>query len=705
VNKQFFRIRFFLPLALVFFLPYTLVAQSVLSMSDPALLAKAVNSKTEVERCIILATPESLAQAKDGLTLSKIIDEADKQALLEILRGINSILYPASASNGSGSRTAASALFTIDPSIGSIHHSYSIGLTQLVEASQGKIFAAPRGSESSFLNEILPALAIFRSQDQEVARNALAYAQRFIALPEQKSVIPGLVQARFERLTDQPVAAYYSYQKLLEVYPDLWPARLELGVISLELSRPVNALNFLKPLVNTRTEDPAFIQPYSIALYRNGKLAEAEPFIRKALEYFPGSDDLSLTLAHVLMDRSDYQAAQPLIDGYGRKHPSNRLYLYLKTQLSKSHGRYDDTLKWARKALQAYPGDPEIMILLAGVLFQGPESGHKEASLLCESALSFMAGAPKTDATGLSLYNPLQLAMRQEAEDLAERYLLMNAYNSQDWYAAADLMDKLAKAGLDKEVVATILRKSGRNAEALAFSNQWYNEDPASEPAIEAYLRSLAASVSGPGLAAAGSTVSDMGFGILGSLGSTLNAQPVLLGLAIQLLSGSASKEMRSYLYYLQGSFSSDSDIAIDYYRKALLERADNIEAIAALAKAYADKNDKAKALFYIKQARMVGIADQQIQTQLKTLEAKLNAPEPKLNAAVAESEAESEAAAPKTSNAPQSGAAAPNTSGALQSGAAAPNTSGALQSGAAASNTSGAVAKPANPEVAVIRE
>jgi len=641
VKKQFLHIRIFLPLFLVLMLPSALGAQSALNMSDPSLLAKTVYSKVEVERCIILATPDSLALAQEGLAHSKVIDEADKKALLEIIRGINSILYPATTSPvaaGSAQKAGAQRFFSIDPSIVSAHNGYSIGLTQLVEASQGKVFAAPRGSEPSFLNEILPALAIFRSDDQEVVRSALGCAQRFMSLPDQPSAIPGLVQARHERLSGLPANAYYTYQKLLESYPDLWPARLELGVISLELSRPINALNFLNPLANSRTNDPSFIKPYSIALYRNGKLAEAEPFMRNALEYYPGADELSLMLAHILLDRNDYQAAQPLIDAFGKKHPDDRLYLYLKTQLSKHQGRQDDTLRWARKALQSYPGDPEIMVLLAGVLFQGPESGHREATLLCESALSFLAGTPATDATGLPLYYPLQIAMRQEAETLAERYLLMSAYNRQDWYAAADLLDKSAKAGLDKEVVATILRKSGRYAEALNFSNEWYNENPASEPAIEAYLRSLAASFSGTGLASAGQAVSDISTGFLGNFGVTLGAQPALVGLVINLLSGSASKEMRSYLYYLQGSISVDSDSAIDYYRKALLERADNIEAVAALAKAYADKNDKAKALFYIKQARIIGIEDQQIEAQLGALETMLNAPASQLDSTVAES-------------------------------------------------------------------
>ena len=192
---------------------------------------------------------------------------------------------------------------------------------------------------------------------------------------------------------------------------------------------------------------------------------------------------------------------------------------------------------------------------------------------------------------------------------------------------------------------------------SLGFFQRMVQRKPDSEPAIEAiyaprrlHLRNR------PGIG--GKPVSDISTGYLGNLGLTMNAQPVLVGLVINLLSGSASKEMRSYLYYLQGSISADSDSAIDYYRKALMERADNIEAMAALAKAYADKNDKTKALFYIKQARVVGIEDQQIEAQLNALEVALNAPQPQLESTVVESNNASAA----TSAAKDSGSIAPAT-------------------------------------------
>ena len=69
-------------------------AQTALAMSNPGMLSKTLNSKTEIERCIILATPNSLDRAKDGLAQSKVISDDDKKALSEISRGISVLLYP-----------------------------------------------------------------------------------------------------------------------------------------------------------------------------------------------------------------------------------------------------------------------------------------------------------------------------------------------------------------------------------------------------------------------------------------------------------------------------------------------------------------------------------------------------------------------------------------------------------------------------------
>ena len=634
-------IAFLIPLSGYILMP--LSAQTNISMASPEVLAKIVNTKAEIERNIIRATPTSLALARDGLIQSKVVSEDDKNAMLEIIRGISCLLYPFPPRpkiNDTGSG------FFVDPSIKNIYPVYSVCLTQLVEAFQGRIFAAPKGSEGAFLAEILPALAIFKTMDRETARTALGYVERFDASNSFVSTIPGLVRARYARITGDLLGAYTGYKKVLDTYPDVWPARLELGVLSLELDRPVNALAFLAPLTESRNSDKFVIAPYSIALYENGEFADAEPFALKGLEYDPDSFELALIAAHIFIDKNDFSAAQPYLDAIGKKKASDRMYLYLKAVYAKGQNRYDEALKWARKALQTYPGDPEVMVLLAGILFAGPDTGHEEASALCLEARKLfenvqlappgpILAGPIPAGAGLPPPSPLKTAMREEAKSEATRFLMLEAYNHQDWYKAATMLEDSSSTGLDKAVIATILRKSGRTREALAFSSEWYKEAPQEESAVEAYLRSLAASSTGIGVAsAATSGVSDASSGLLGlaagysqgGLSPSLESgQAPLIGLVLKLLSGSCSKGMLSYLHYLRGTLQTDPDAAIDSYRLALLERGDNVEALAALAKAYSRKNDAQKALFYIKQARSIGIDDMDLAAELKALEASIS--------------------------------------------------------------------------------
>jgi tetratricopeptide (TPR) repeat protein len=602
-------------------------------MTDPSVISKILSSRPEIERCILLATPESLKKARDGLGQSKVISEADRDALSEIIRGVSAILYPGPKSPTAkksgiivrGGTDSASGFF-VEKNLNGVTPAYSASLTQLVEASLGKIFASPKGTEGSYLTEILPALAIFRSTDKEVARDAIGYAVRFTAAGGPESVIPKLAAARFDRISGDLTAAYVAYRSLLDAYPSLWPARLALGQISLDIDQPVNALNWLESLVAEQDGNPEFLEAYTTALYRNDRLSEAEYAMRKSLEYEPNSGSIALIGAHILLDRNDYSAAQPLLEVASRKKSGDRMYLYLRAVQSRGLNRNDEAIRWARKGLQAYPTDPEIMVLLAGGLFAGPESGHEEAKLLCEEARKLLG--VKQDRR-----DPLQTAMREEAEGEAARYLMLDAYSHQDWYAAASILETSSQASLDKSMVATILRKSGRTSEAVSFTSQWFGQAPASEDAVEAYLRSLAAAATKSGLASAGmpgkpdvapTTPGLPGIGSLGSLG--LPGEASIVGLVLQLLSGSYSERTRSYLLYLRGTLQSDPDQAIDSYRLALLERADNVEALAALARTYSKKGDSQKALYYLRQAKAIGIVDVELLAEMKALETSLSA-------------------------------------------------------------------------------
>lgn len=597
-------------------------AQTSLTMADPDVLARLISNKAEIERLTVLATPSSLAAARDGLLQSKVIPEDERRAMLEILRGLSMLLYSPSESVPA---------FFIDPSLKNIQPGYSVCLSQLAEAFQGRIFAAPKGAEGSFLSQLLPALAIFTTKDKETGRTALAYAQRFETSGGMESAIPGLVKAKAARLEGNMADAYYLYKTVLDAWPELWPARLAIGTLSLEMEMPVLALSYLSPLVEAGMDSATLRAAYAVALYKNGRLADAEPYVMKGLKSTPESPELLRAAAHILIDKNNFTAAQPYLDSLGKLGFQDKTYFYLKTLQSKGQNRGEEAMKWARKALQAYPDDPELMVLLASMLFAGPEAGHKEATMLCAEAIKGFETDREAIAQARRLpASPLVAAMREEAEREANRVLLLEAYNHQDWYAAAEMLEVDTEAGLDKAVVATILRKSGKSKEAIDFSSAWFNANPQSESAAEAYLRSLAAANSG--LASASSTVSDGGMSLFGLLGGSLkggasavSGQPSIISLVFQLLSGSWSANLRSYLFYLSGTLQTDPDAAIDSYRMALLERADNVEAMAALAKAYARKNDPQKALSFIRQARMIGVSDSELAAELASMEATLS--------------------------------------------------------------------------------
>lgn len=597
-------------------------AQTALPVASPDTLTKQTGSRSEIERCILIGDPESLARARDGISQSRNITEGERKALLEIVRGIECIVYPKPA-------TPARENFSLPAGITGIPAVYSVALTQLVEASQGRIFAAPKGTESSLLHELLPSLAAFRSSDKETAGLARGYVERYLKASQQPSALASLVVAQTYRVEGSLSDAHAFFRRAFEQYPNLWPAQAALGLLSLQLGMPVNALNYLESL--NKGTDPNLLEAYAIALYRNARLSDAADQAAKAKSAGATSPELSLIAAHVAIDAGKYFDAQPQLESFGRARPSSRDYLVLKVLYAQGMERTEEAIKWALKARQSFPDDPEIMVRLGVALFSGPVAGHEEARTLCEEAGKIFASRSGGDYRYPS---PLNQAMAEEAGMEASRALLADAYARQDWFSAVALLNQGSRVGLDKTMVATILRKSGDTADALAFSSDWYRSEPGSDAAAEAYLRSLASAATGAGIASAQAPgASDIGAGLLGLLGAggsagtqTGSASSPLVSLVFQLLATSNSPRMRSYLFYLRGTFQTDENAAVESYKLALLERGDNVEALVALARIYSARKDVSKANFYLRQARTIGVADAQLAAEITALETSLAA-------------------------------------------------------------------------------
>ena len=161
----------------------------------------------------------------------------------------------------------------------------------------------------------------------------------------------------------------------------------------------------------------------------------------------------------------------------------------------------------------------------------------------------------------------------------------------------AGLFDVLARAGAafdDKALAARILRKAGNARSSLDYASAWYKAEPRSDAAAEAYLRALVDS------------------------GDDKAAQDAIA----RLLPGTSSSPMRSILYFLQSKLQKSDEAALTLLRSALVENADNPEALAAVSDIQVRRKDYAKARFYLKQALAGDPGNPELQSRQKQLDA-----------------------------------------------------------------------------------
>lgn len=616
-------------------------AQTALPMTDPATLSRIVNDRAEIERLIILATPLSLSEARAAAVSSKVISDEDRSALLEIIRGVDFLLYPADSSLLCLSPDCVTApagpqaqAFRAWKESMSPHSPYHEVLAQLEEASKGKPPAAQESADRSLLGEILPALAIFRSRDKSVLSACMDILDRFRRFRAMPTMIWELAEARQSWMAGDFGKALEASAATLAGTPEAWPAALLAGLAELRADRPAEALGRLMPLAEARKNDPGIDIPYARALYLNAEFGAALPvFERRANADSPL--DVLIMASRAYISAGRYADSSPLLEAAGRKDAKNRDYLSLRIRQSAGLGQDEQALRWARKALQYYPRDPEIMVQLAGCLFRSSGAGDQEATALCDEALKiYRAEKEDPQAAAYSAAHPLASLSGRQNRDLAVHMLISSACERRDWYLAASLLEGNSSANIDRKLVSTILLKSGRTSEALSFARIWYDGEPSSQDAASAYLRALAASAGG-GLAWAsepGSSDIPTGLATLLTADSVSVApeeggqkRDPLLDMLLKMLASPKSSELRSYLYYLRGNFQKSENAAVECYRKALLERADNVEALLALAKIYSGRGDTAKAQFYLKQAKSIGADNPETAENIRSLEASIS--------------------------------------------------------------------------------
>jgi tetratricopeptide (TPR) repeat protein len=279
----------------------------------------------------------------------------------------------------------------------------------------------------------------------------------------------------------------------------------------------------------------------------------------------------------------------PLLDAYGTVAPSNRLYLLLRARDAEGLKNREDALRWARRGLEAYPDDPELLVQASRLLFaQAALAREPQKSQASDEGRGYaekafgLTGAPEKGAG---------------AGFEAARLLLYEAAARYDWAKAAVYLARAEAGSLgpdDRALVCLVHRKNGELAAALELSKAWYRESPGVEAAAEAYARALVGS----------------------------RQERAAQDLMARLLSGKCSSAFRSTLYYLESLLEKGEEASLLRLRSALVENADNGEALAAMYDIYFGRKDYQKARFYLKQALALSPTDPELLRRERELQA-----------------------------------------------------------------------------------
>jgi len=557
---------------------------TALKTADPAVLARNREEREAIEASIVFGSPSSLAKAREFASQATAIKPEDAAVLDAIARGIASLAYPEAADPSRPASSPAAAVFS---------GAGQVLLKALDEAAAGHFPTVPAESAGSPLGELIPALVLFATDSSDSTRLAFEALDRFarLAVP---SIMPSIIRGVDAERRGDWQGALGLYRSALAIAPDAWSAALGAGRAFLALRRSADALAILSPLAQAHSGLPAFDRFFGLALNANGRYQESDPYVARVLTRDPQDSKFILIRARLLVRAKAYQQALPLLDAYGTVDPTNRLYLLLRCLESEGLRARDEALKWARRGLAAYNDDPELLVAASRILFSGPAFGREEARTLavrvCDMVVSGAAAPAESDFEAGAVI----LAARNAASVEASRLLALDASVRFKW---ADAFTYLSRAGTsfeDKALAARILRKSGNVRLALDFASEWYRGEPRSEGATEAYLRALVDS------------------------GDEKLAQETIA----RLLPGTLSTSLRSLLYYLQSRLQKSDEAALSLLRAALVENADNPEALAAVSDIQLRRKDFAKARFYLKQAIATDPGNPELEERQRQLDA-----------------------------------------------------------------------------------
>jgi tetratricopeptide (TPR) repeat protein len=452
-----------------------------------------------------------------------------------------------------------SILSTVYPELAPLYFS---GAPSSATVRIGALFAGETGLYAPETAYEAIGAAIRPLRDKTAAPELALAAAAMIEESGAPSVIPDLLKTKLDEYSGAWESVYLRAKRLLDRWPTCYAASIPLARALIRKELYGDALALVDAMPAAVREGLRGRKLRAEALYGLKRYQEADPLIIGVLIAEPGNLDFTLMRAGVLVAAGEYRQATPLLDAYGKAYPDDVRYLLLR-----SRNRYegyrdrDGALTYIRRALAVAPDDPAVILYAAKILLAGSEEERAEGR-----SLARRASEGPSPAEALTL-------------------LLEDAVARGDWKEAASLLDRIAAlpdSSVPYRIAFTVRLKSGDVAKATEAASAWRIAEPTSEDASIAWALVLVAS------------------------GKRAQA----IEYCNQVLSGKPSPKYRSRVYYVLSLVAADDAERLAYLRKALVDDAQNVEALVAIAEYYIRKGDYERARLYYKQAALAAPND-----------------------------------------------------------------------------------------------
>jgi tetratricopeptide (TPR) repeat protein len=192
-------------------------------------------------------------------------------------------------------------------------------------------------------------------------------------------------------LTGRTEEALESYRQALEANPKLFPARFNLGVLLLKENKPAEAADELVRAAELEPENYRTHFFAALALEQSGRKEEALAHYRRAAEIDPKQTEPRRAVLALLLEKSDFTAAEPVLEDLLALEPQAPDLLRLRADLHLRQQRNEQALAAYEEFLKVKPEDAAAHLAMARIY---RDQGKTEEALKHFEAAERASDAP-----------------------------------------------------------------------------------------------------------------------------------------------------------------------------------------------------------------------------------------------------------------------------------------------------------------------